>query len=1323
MRGALKISAWTLSGLLLFASLLIGALYVAGNSASGRLAIERIVYRVTSDQVKLSGLGGAFPSHLTLDRLEISDARGVWLTADHIVLNWSPFDLLRRYIRADSLKVARLSIDRAPVTKDQGGKVSIPHIGVRQFSIDVVALGPELVGTAASLTLSGSGELHSLEDATADVVARRIGGDGEYVVRFRFDASRMDGTLTAREPAGGPLENLLQFPGLGALSASMTLSGPHRAERVDLKVDAGDLHGWVHGDVNLVERSADLGYSLEAPAMQPRPDLAWQRLALSGRWQGNLSTPAADGQLEVEKLRIAGDTQVSTLNATLGSQAGLLTVNAVADGLVIPGPRPQLLRQDSLKFEASLRLNEASHPLDLSATHRLFSLRAHAVTVGEQSVSLDARLTDLAALASIAGQDARGNASVKAQLSGKPSDAHLILNADINFTGGTAPWIGIVGNRVALQLTGGLTGAAINVERLQVTGRALNASLSGSASRPPPGAVGANAVPAVRARWDANLTDLGTLSSLLAGRLNASGSLSGTWAALAGDAQFASTFSVRGSTSGTLAGVVHAHGLTSAPDATLQAQGSVDGAPLALDSALERGAGGAFRVLVHRADWKSVHADGDVSIGVEKASTHGQLRLTIGQLGDLDRLLGSNIQGSIDATADFKQASDSAHGQFRVDAHDLIVGKIAGNAQLTGEGQLNALNLKVAAQLPKLQGSPASLSAAAQFNLDAELVHLSSAVFDYRGQQLRLLKPAQISLAGGVTITQLEIGAQAAVFQLDGRVSPTLDLSASLHHLEPALVNAFEPDLLAEGSIEASAHLQGSPDAPTGRISFDAAGIRLGDNTITGLPLLEMRVTAELMGDSATIDGSLRAGTTSVLTVSGTAPLNDAGTSNLKMVGKLDVGLLNPLLEARGQRATGDLAIDATLAGTMSDPQIGGTINLSQGSLRDYGRGASLSDITAQIVGTEGRLQINSFKATAAPGTVSITGTIGVLQPGLPVDLKLIAKNARPIASTLVTANLDADLHISGMWRERIDVAGSVRLNRTDIGIPNTLPPSVAVLDVRRRGQKAAVTADKQRVIGLDVAVHAPQQIIVQGRGIDAELGGDLQISGTIDVPLVSGGFDLQRGNFTIAGNRLNFSDGHVSFNGVGLQNKIDPTLDFTAKAYVTDTTVTLRITGLADAPRFDFSSDTGLPQDDIMARLLFGVSSASQLSALQLAQIGAALATLSGVGGNGSLNPLVKLQKGLGLDRLTVVSNQVTTPTGTTSQGTSIEAGRYISKRVYVEAKQSSTGASQVQVDVDLTKHLKLQTRLGDGSAITQGTTPENDPGSSIGLSYQFEY
>ena len=89
----------------------------------------------------------------------------------------------------------------------------------------------------------------------------------------------------------------------------------------------------------------------------------------------------------------------------------------------------------------------------------------------------------------------------------------------------------------------------------------------------------------------------------------------------------------------------------------------------------------------------------------------------------------------------------------------------------------------------------------------------------------------------------------------------------------------------------------------------------------------------------------------------------------------------------------------------------------------------------------------------------------------------------------------------------------------------------------------------------------------------------------------------------------------------------------------------------------------------------------------------------------------------------MSVGQGTTTTATGTTENtGAAIQAGRYVTKRIYVEGKQSTTGQSQVEVDVDLTKHLKLQTRLGNGTAV-QGTTPENDPGSSVGLSYQFEY
>ncbi len=256
-----------------------------------------------------------------------------------------------------------------------------------------------------------------------------------------------------------------------------------------------------------------------------------------------------------------------------------------------------------------------------------------------------------------------------------------------------------------------------------------------------------------------------------------------------------------------------------------------------------------------------------------------------------------------------------------------------------------------------------------------------------------------------------------------------------------------------------------------------------------------------------------------------------------------------------------------------------------------------------------------------------------------------------------------------------LDIGGTVHLNRTLIGIPNSLPPNVAVL-LMCAGAARPQRRNPRRglVIGLDVTVQAPQEILVQGRGLDAEVGGDLHLGGTTESPFVSGGFDLQRGSFSLAASRLNFTAGRVSFNGAGLKNKIDPTLDFTAQTTLGDVTATLRITGLADAPQFEFSSSPAKPQDEIMALLLFGVP-VQQLSGFQIAQIGAALASLSGVGGDSGLNPLVKLQKSLGLDRLTVGAGTTNTAAGTENSGASIAAGRYISRRVYVEAKQNTHG------------------------------------------------
>ncbi|MDP9083682.1 MAG: translocation/assembly module TamB domain-containing protein [Pseudomonadota bacterium] len=1326
MRRALKISCGAFAVLLALGVSLVGGLYIAGNTQSGRGMIEMLTSRLTSGHVKLSGLAGSFPKHLFIERLELRDERGTWLLAERVNLDWSPFAYIARGLQVNRLQVARLNMQRLPESSKPRDKapVSIPRIDVGGISVDLLELGPQLTGAPASLEVMGSAHLRSVQDMAIEAVAHRIDGDGNYELHLRFDAKRMDAALTLHEPAGGPLENLLLLPGLGALAATVNLSGPRSAEQLDLAVEAGGLRARAQGIVNLMNLSGDLNVDVQSSASSPRPDLAWDSATLKGRWHGGLKAPTVNGYIDLAKLRLPGDIRMATLHADLSASLGTASMRATAGGLEIPGPEPRLLREAPVSIEATMRLDDLARPVTVEASHRLFSLHATAQTAGmsdgKQSARLELRLPNLTPIAAIAGQHVRGEALIKALVQGGSNSTRVTVDATAAVIPGTEIWSAAVGNRVTLQLGAELTDKALNLDNVKLNARALSLTGGGSASRATADA--GNQSPAkLRGRWDLRVSDLSTLSTVLSGTMNASGSIEGPATSLAGEAHVTSLLSVRGAPGGALSADVKLQGLPSTPSGTIAVHGTFDGSPLDVDVAMQRGDARSWRALVHRAHWKSAQLDGDLSFAEATVQPTGQMNLQIAQLSDFQHVLGIDVGGSVTGSVRLRPDHQRTHAQIQLDSRSLALGKFAGDAQVSADGFTDALGVKVAVQVPNLQGSAAALTATGSLNLEAQAVDLQSLTVNYSGQEVRLLSPAKLAFADGVSVDALKLGAQKAVFQLSGKLAPTLDVHASLSGVQPALVNAFSPGLLESGSIEARAQLQGTFAAPVGEVRVSASGVRWGDDAAFGLQAFDVRANARLRGNTADVDARLIAGETSNLTVTGHAPLAAAGALDLKIDGDLDMAMINPLLEARGQHAAGRLAVDATVGGSVESPQIGGNLKLTKGSLRDYGRGVTVSNITAEVVGSHGTLQIKSFSAAAPPGTLTMTGTVGVLQKGVPVDIILKADNAEPVVSKLVTATLDANLRVMGTARERLDISGIVHFKHTLIGIPNSLPPNVAVLNVRRRGKKAAAAPGKPLVIGLDVTVQAPQEILVQGRGLDAEVGGELHLGGTSDSPVVSGELALRRGNFALASSRLNFTAGSVTFNGTGLQNQIDPNLDFTAQTSVGDVTAYLKISGPADAPQFEFTSNPPKQQEDIMALLLFGVPAAN-LSGLQLAQIGAALATVSGVGGGGGLNPLVKIQKSLGLDRLTVGSG-TSNAAGTENTGASIEAGRYISRRVYVEAKQNTNGTSQLQTDVDLTKHLTLQTRLGNGTASVQGTTPENDPGSSIGLIYKFEY
>lgn len=380
--------------------------------------------------------------------------------------------------------------------------------------------------------------------------------------------------------------------------------------------------------------------------------------------------------------------------------------------------------------------------------------------------------------------------------------------------------------------------------------------------------------------------------------------------------------------------------------------------------------------------------------------------------------------------------------------------------------------------------------------------------------------------------------------------------------------------------------------------------------------------------------------------IAGPVPWDVAEPMDLDLAGEIDLSLLDPLLTPEGRRVHGKLDIAAKIEGSPSAPRLAGTARLAQGDLQDYARGVHIGDVRA-VVRAEGEvLHLETLEGRAGAGTIRAQGQMAILQPGLPFEVRISARKARPLASDCLTADLEGEILLRGRASGSFLASGSIRVERAKIRIPEYLPARVAVLNVRRSGVPPPPLPAPGPEVVWDLEIIAPRAIFVRGRGLDAELGGKVRLRGTPKEPEPEGHFEMIRGQLSLAGQTIAFKRGRVGFDGGSL---VDLTLDFRASTTQRNITATLEVRGTARKPVIALSSVPELSQDEVLAHLLFGTAAAS-LGPVELGQIALALASLAGV--PGVSDPLEKLRAGLSLDRLTI---------GRAQGGATLEAGRYV--------------------------------------------------------------
>jgi translocation and assembly module TamB len=286
-------------------------------------------------------------------------------------------------------------------------------------------------------------------------------------------------------------------------------------------------------------------------------------------------------------------------------------------------------------------------------------------------------------------------------------------------------------------------------------------------------------------------------------------------------------------------------------------------------------------------------------------------------------------------------------------------------------------------------------------------------------------------------------------------------------------------------------------------------------------------------------------------------------------------------------------------------------------------------------------------------------------------------------------------------------LSGVINLARTVITVPNKLPGSLSELGVQHKNAPAAVKeqdralrpagggASGSGAVTLDLTINAPNEIFVQGRGVDAELGGSLKLTGPTSSPQAVGQFTLRRGRLEILGKRLNFTEGSLSFSG-----SLVPYLNLVAESTASDATVTITVSGEATNPKFIFSSVPALPEDEVLARLIFG-RSMSNLSPLQIAQLASAAAQLAGVGGSTSL--LQNLRNAIGIDDLDVTTDE--------KGGTAVSAGKYLNDRTYLSLeKGEKPGSGKARIDLNVGRGVKLRGEASDAGEAKGGIFYEKE-------------
>ncbi len=390
----------------------------------------------------------------------------------------------------------------------------------------------------------------------------------------------------------------------------------------------------------------------------------------------------------------------------------------------------------------------------------------------------------------------------------------------------------------------------------------------------------------------------------------------------------------------------------------------------------------------------------------------------------------------------------------------------------------------------------------------------------------------------------------------------------------------------------------------------------------------------------------------------------------------------------------GEIALDANVSGNVTGPSVTGSINLDKAAYAHAVHGTQLNNIRCALNLKPQSASVNHCQARDGDkGNVSINGdiTYPFTRSSENGDIRLAVNldNMRLVDRKEITSQTSGEITIDGDIKT-LDITGDLNITPLSASIESAPPVSIPSIEVTEVTSFDVLETQQDKkgslapTINLDIDINATNQAFLRGRGLDAELAGGIKVYGTAQEPQYDGEFTIARGHIELFNKKFDLTGGKVTLatQAVGLN---------IVGSYSEDSQrINVILSGRADDVQIDFTAEPTLPEDEILAFIIFG-KNITEISSLEALQLASAVRQLQGGGG---FDVIASTRDTLGVDNLSFESGD---------EGVNIGVGKYINERVYLEVQKTPDPSQpwQGNITIDLLPNLKLESSTGGTSGV----------------------